>query len=146
MPAILAYALYGRGGGRVSASTAALIVPATGAFYDRRSGFLCRYRSDVEPPSALGDVFSVPSGLPVQYRVQHSLAITAITHTGRVIFKIWFDEMTERTTTAVWRTRSGLCRTSQVRICGSNFPPLCTYILKQSAITSNNWPSYSVNF
>jgi len=29
--------------------------------YDRRSRFLCRCRSDVEQPSALGDVISIPS-------------------------------------------------------------------------------------
>jgi len=44
-----------------SAATAALIVPATA-----RSTIcdLCRCRLDVEQPSALGDVISVPSGFP----------------------------------------------------------------------------------
>jgi len=57
------------GGGRVTATASfggdcGTDRPSHGAFYDRRSRFLCRCRTGVEQPSALGYVISVPSGFP----------------------------------------------------------------------------------
>jgi len=51
-----------------SAATAALI-----AFYNRRSRFLCRCRSSVEQPSALGDVISVLFGFSKSIVIQFHL-------------------------------------------------------------------------
>jgi len=52
------------GGGRITAMAAfgsdcGTDHPSHGAFYDRLSRFLSRYRSGVEQPSALDDVISV---------------------------------------------------------------------------------------
>jgi len=57
------------GGGQVTATAAfggncGTDRPRNGALYDRRSRFLCRCRSGVEQPYAVGYVISAPSGFP----------------------------------------------------------------------------------
>jgi len=74
------------GGGRVTA-TALFDVdcgtdhPSHSAFYYQRSRFLCRCRSGVEQPSALGDVISVPSRFPKTSRQFYLLAPSRHTNT-----------------------------------------------------------------
>jgi len=63
------YMTFTSGGGQVTATAAfggdcGTDHPRNGAFYVGRSRFLCRFRSDVEEPFALGYVISVPSGFP----------------------------------------------------------------------------------